>query len=363
MDNHIYMLTILLAGLGVTAGLVSCSTEPPEAESQENEETPTVEVIKADTIQRIQQVTYGGNLEAWKQINVGSNTPGRVDRLYVDEGDLVNAGDPLVQMEDRDLAQARLNYEQAQREYERLLPLYKEGSVPRQQLDQAETELETAEINLQIMEENTLLQSNVDGVVTQQWFEEGELYSATPGQAGGAPAIVQVMQQNPLKLQVRVNESYLRFLEEGDEATIQVEALPDEIFESDIYKIYPTIDPATRTFLTEIRIPNDDLRLRPGMFARARLDLQSIEAIFVPREALMRGTSENSRDILFLVDDSSKAVRQNVNVGMFIDQYAIIEQGVRPGQQVIVQGNQIVTDGMTVNTAIRDIAGNKTSHY
>src|SRR5690625_7104629 len=159
-------------------------------------------------------VTFSGTLEPLRQTNVGANTPGRIERIFVEEGERVSAGDPLVQMEDNQLRQARIQFETAKREYERLVPLHAEGAVTQQQLDLAQTEMENAEITLNVLVENTTLRDGVYDIVTEKCFEPNRVYSASPTESG-APGIVQVMQINPLRLIINVNETRLSNLDVG----------------------------------------------------------------------------------------------------------------------------------------------------
>lgn len=338
-------IKILIALLVVLSGFQACtSTEESEGERQD---PIVVEGVEASASERAQYVTYTGTLEPWKQINVGSASPGRIDRIFVQEGDRVEIGDPLVQMEDNQLRQARINYQTTKREYERLLPLYEEGAVTRQQLDLAQTEYENAQINLHVLEDNTQLQSKINGVVTEKWFEEGELYSAAPSEAG-SPGIVQVMQLDQLKLIVNVNESMMPFIQEGETVLLRVDALPDRHFESEISRVFPTVNPQNRSFRVEILVDNADNHLKPGMFVRAEIETQKTEAIFIPREALIRGTSSNSQDILFLINEDNKAVRRVVTTGVYLDDMVAITEGIEEGDFIVIKGRQQLEDGVIV---------------
>lgn len=328
--------------------LVSSCSADQDIEVQE-QETPVVEVIEASKSELTESITYASNLEPWKQVNIASNAPGRIAEIFVEEGDTVESGDRLVRMQDTQLQQARIAYETAKREFERLEPLYEQGAVTQQQLDLAQTEFENAQINLELLEENTLLNSTIDGVVTAKWFEEGEFYLSTPTESG-SPGIVQIMQLNPLKLVVNINESQLPYIKKGEPVHLTVDAFPNEEFESEVNRVFPTVDPNTRTFRVEVTINNDNYRLKPGMFARATIETRSHNALFVPREALIRGTSTNSQDVLFIIDEDNTVVRQVVKVGIFIDESVAIEDGVQPGQHVVVKGKQRIENGMKVQT-------------
>src|SRR5690625_5771430 len=95
-----------------------------QAGAEAAREIPVVEVVEAAVSERAMTVRFSGTLEPLRQTNVGANAPGRIERIFVEEGDRVTIGDPLVEMEDNQLRQARIQFETAKREYERLVPLH-----------------------------------------------------------------------------------------------------------------------------------------------------------------------------------------------------------------------------------------------
>src|SRR5690625_5141632 len=297
------LLTLSLLALMFMVTLQACGSND-QSETEVAREIPVVGVEEASVSARAMTVTFSGTLELLRQTNVGDNTRGRIQRIFVEEGDRVTIGDPLVQMEDNQLRQARIQFETAKREYERLVPLHAEGAVTRQQLDLAQTEMENAEITLNVLVENTTLRSGLNGIVTEKWFEENELYSAAPTESG-APGIVQVMQINPLRLIINVNETRLSNLDVGQTVRLTSDALPGREFQSQVSRIFPTVDPATRTVRVEVIVENNDSVLRPGMFVRAALQTAEYEELFIPREALLRGTSEGSQDIVYTINRKS----------------------------------------------------------
>lgn len=338
----------LLLALVLTAGLSACSSESEDPES-ESETEIVVSVIPA-TEQTVQQhATYSGTLEAHRVVNAGSNSPARIEEIFVEEGDRVESGDPLFRMEENQLRQARIAHETARREYERLVPLAREGAVTRQQVEMAKSELDQATVNLEVLEENTLFRAPYGGVISERWFEPGELYSATPTESG-APGILQLVQTDPLRLVVQVNESHLRHLQAGDSVRVQLDAWPDREFESRIERIFPTVDPGSRTARVEVQLENRDGDLRPGQFARVSLEISSVQGIVAPRAALLRGTSSDSRDVLFRVNQTGEAIRQVVEVGPKVDDQVIILDGLQEGDLVVVKGKQRLENGMRVET-------------
>ncbi|MCL2412952.1 MAG: efflux RND transporter periplasmic adaptor subunit, partial [Bacteroidales bacterium] len=106
--------------------------------------------------------------------------------------------------------------------------------------------------------------------------------------------------------------------------------------------IYPTIDPMSRTFRVEITIPNADLAIRPGMFARVELNFGAVDYVVIPDVAVMRQPGTNTR-FVFTVEDG-QARRREVELGRLVgDRFEVIS-GVESGAQVVVAGQSRLHD-------------------
>ena len=215
-------------------------------------------------------------------------TPGRVARMYVDEGARVRRGQPVLELEsdyarlnlraaDAEVARAKAAMDEAGRDLNRKKDLIAKGSIPQATHDRSQATFEQAQaayaaagaqaalLRQQIAD--STLRSPVDGIVAEKRTDVG----ARLGDGGGA---VVVMQLSPLKLRFEVPERYLGRLNLGDTVTARVDPYPNETFEGRVKTIGGVIDPKTRTMFAEAEFPNRDGRLRPGLFARvsARLD-------------------------------------------------------------------------------------------
>ena len=122
------------------------------------------------------------------------------------------------------------------------------------------TQLDVAKTAYENLKENTRLVSPINGIVTARNYDSGDMI-------GGEP-VVTIEQMSPVKLLVNVSESFYTRVRKGMDVNVKVEVYGDEIFHGKVSLIYPTVDPQTRTFPVEIKLPNKDLKVRPGMFAR-----------------------------------------------------------------------------------------------
>lgn len=227
-----------------------------------------------------------GEFRSPSRSEVAPKFPGRVAAVYVDEGARVTKGQPLFALETEylklDVARAQSEelramaaLDEARREYERKKGLLANQSIPQATFDRAEAAFQQAQAArsaaataLTWAEQrlgDAVLRSPLSGVVAERRIDVGEHL----GEAGVAMVIVQTA---PLKLRFSVPERYLGALVPGRRVAARVDPYPGETFVGTVQTVGGVIDPATRTFFAEASFPNADGRLRPGLFARVRLE-------------------------------------------------------------------------------------------
>ncbi len=228
-----------------------------------------------------------GEFVALVRSNLVPRTGGRVGQVFVDEGQPVRKGQPLLQLETEylklDVARAEAELRRAEaaaldasRDLERKKGLAQKGSVSQATFDrtqsgadQADAGRQAARVALELARQrlaDATLTSPVDGVVAQRRTDVGERLSE------GTPAFV-LEQTAPLKLRFRVPERYLDGARKGLAVHATVDAFPGRAFDGTVSVVGGSVDPQTRTFLVEAEFANRDRRLRPGQFARVELDL------------------------------------------------------------------------------------------
>ena len=107
-------------------------------------------------------------------------------------------------------------------------------------------------------------------------------------------------------------------------------------FKGEIFKIYPTIDNATKTFTAEVKIQNSNLKLRPGMFSKIQLNLGKGNAVLVPNIALVKQTGTN--DMYVFVNKDNVAVKTLVKTGRMFDDKIEITDGITEGNEIVIVG-------------------------
>jgi len=263
-------------------------------------------------------------------------------------GSRVSKGQVLVEMDKTQLVQARTQLANARYNYRSIDTLYQLGSISEQQYEQAKTQYEVAKSNAEFLEDNTTLESPINGIVTGKYYENGEMYSGAPNTPAGKAAVVSLMQINPLKAVVNVSQTYFPQIKEGMEAEITTDIYPDKIFDGNIYKVYPTIDKSTRTFQIEVLVKNNKELLRPGMFAKIEIELQEDEALLVPAISVLKQEGTNNRYIFLNNNGTAKKVA--VQIGKRYDEKIEINASeLQVGDQLVVEGQANLMDGTKLN--------------
>ncbi len=220
---------------------------------------------------------------------LSAKLPGRVAKLYVDEGSRVHTGEPLLELEtdytrlnlqkaEADAARAAAAEVDAQRDLDRKKELIAKQSIPQATYDRTQAAYDQAHAAKASMLAqaaiyrqqlaDSILRSPIDGVIAEKRTNVGQRLGEN------AVALV-VVQTSPLKLRFRVPEKYLAQVRRGRVVKASVDPYPGQVFEGNVTTVGGVIDPATRSFFVETEFANRDGRLRPGLFARVEMEPRS----------------------------------------------------------------------------------------
>ena len=325
----------------ITAVLCSaCHKNTEDKNNQQTEEdSPLVELetVREQSVAQIQQ--YTATVEAEVTNNIAPSSPVRIDRIFVEVGDRVARGQQVVAMDAAHLRQVELQLANQRVEFERTDELYKIGGASKSEWDAQKMAYEVQKTAYEDLKKNTSLRSPVSGVVTARNYDNGDFYS------GASPVLV-IEQINPVKLVVHISENHYTEIKENKPVDIQLDVYGEEKFEGKVKLIYPTIDPATRTFTVEISVNNKDQRIRPGMFARATIDFGEQQHVVVPDRAVVK--QAGSGDYYVYVYKDGKVSHNKVLLGRRMDNHYELISGVPNGARVVVAGQSRLADGVKV---------------
>lgn len=244
--------------------------------------THRVEVVTAETrsVAIIQSVS--GTLEAVIKIRLYNEESGRVIKLPFHEGDSVQKGTLLVQLDNAliktDLAKALASKEQASVNLNRLKKLLPKKISTEEEVARAETELDLAiaeEQHQNIRLKRTSIHAPIDGIITRRLYEPGDMLPAHSH-------IHTLVDPGQLKLEATLTERLMPLARSGQVVDISIDALGEQPFKASISRIHPTINTETHKGTIEILIDPVPEGASIGQFTRAQLHLQATDRLVIP---------------------------------------------------------------------------------
>ncbi|MDD3078175.1 MAG: efflux RND transporter periplasmic adaptor subunit [Paludibacter sp.] len=322
--------------------LVSCNKKE-KAETAATESTASLPKVKL-ALAEIKDINQNGSFTATVEPDVKNNiapsAPGRIRHIFVEVGDHISKGQKIAQMDVANLSNLETQVENYKKNYKRVSELFSVGGASQQELDNAKLQLDMADTNLKNMSENTYLLSPINGVITAKNYDEGDLYT-------GQMAIATVMQINPVKLKINVSESFYSQIKTGMPVSVKLDVFKDEEFSGKVSLIYPTIDERTRTFTVEIKLPNNNGKIKPGMFARVGIDFGSLKRVVVPDVAVVKQVGSGARFVY--IYNNGVVVMKQIGIGQRFDDLFEITSGLDGNEQIVVSGISKLVDGCKVN--------------
>ncbi len=301
------------------------------------EELPQVEIDVAHVQDVSQSNNYTANVEADNTNNISPATYNRIKDIKVDVGDRVRRGQVLVTLDSSNADQLKINLDQIKREYDRAVQLLEIGAGTQQSVDQLKAQYDAAKTQYDNVVENTVLVSPINGIVTARNYDPGDMTATLPVLTVGQLAPV-------VKVMINVTESDLSRIKAGMPVEISFDAFEGELFPAKISRVYPTVDPATRTFQTEIQISNGNERILPGMFARVNIDLGSKQNVVVPDRAVVKQSGSGNKYVY--VYHNGTVSYNKVELGRRLgDSYELLS-GIADGDTVVISGQSRLADGV-----------------
>jgi len=332
---------LAFAMMTILSGCGSKSADGSKAAEAGSVSKPEVKIAKVRNADIPQTSTYTATVESDIKNNIAPNTPLRIEKIYVDVGDVVRKGQVLVQLDASSLRQMKLQVENQQVEFNRTSQLYEVGGASKAEYDNAKMQLDVLSTQYRQLVQNTQLTAPINGVITARNYDDGDMYSGNP--------ILTVEQTNPVKLIINISENFYKLVKKGQSVDIQLDAYEGESFTGQITIVYPTIDVTTHTFPVEITINNNNQKVRPGMFARATVNFGNANHVLVPDMALVKQIGAGDRYVY--VYKNGKVSYNKVILGQHIGEEYEIISGVEPGNEVVIAGQSRLANGREVEVA------------
>jgi RND family efflux transporter MFP subunit len=335
------MKRIKLVGIVVLAlalGFSSCK-KTDKTDTKATSDIPTVRIQQATEREVEQSYEVTATVQPNTKNSIAPSAPGRIRQILVDVGSHVSKGQKLAQMDVANLSNLEIQLDNTKRTFKRTQELFNVGGASQQDLDNEKLQLDVAQTNLRNMTENTFLLSPISGIVTARNYDNGDMYS-------GQLPVLTVMNINPVKILINISESYYSQMKIGKSIDVKFDVFEGQTFKGKVNLIYPTIDDRTRTFAVEVKLNNNNNKIRPGMFARVIMEFGRAKHVVVPDMTIVKQTGSGARYVY--IYKSGKVQYKQVEVGRRIDADYEILSGLNAGEQVVVAGQSKLVDGTSV---------------
>ncbi len=317
-----------------------------------------VQATKATRRDLVYTITLPGNISPLYQTTLYAKVSGYLKWIGPDKGDRVSKNQVVAII---DAPEVEEQYQQAMSDFkikklthERLAKVWKESPdvIAKQDVDVAEAAYQGARHLMEqrvVMRDYTKVRAPYDGIVTARFADPGALIQIATSSATTAIPLFTVMDLDTVRIYANVPQDDSPWIIPGKTAAaVQVTELPGRTFTGTVTRSTLALDPATRSLLIEIDLPNADHALRPGTFAQVSLALREIpQALVVPPQAVVSTQKGKS---LFIVDQgraSSVPVQTGISDGSWIQ----IASGLRGDEDIVVVGKRKLLDGTPVRAS------------
>ncbi len=344
--NRNLFLLVVLAVLAVAGGLAALrfleETSTGAARRQGPVPVRTAKVVEGEFFDRIEAL---GTARANESVTITAQVTETVRRTTFEDGQVVEAGDILVELTDTqeaaELEEARASLLEAEQQFERAQDGVNRGFGTRAGLDTAIANRNSARARVRAIEARL-----ADRLVRAPFDGQLGLRSVSPGTLVEPGTVITTLDDiNPIKLDFSVPETFFTAVRQGLTIQAKSDAYDGEAFEGQITAVDTRIDPETRAVIVRALIPNDDLRLRPGMLLRVEIIKNRRRSLMVPETAIV---PLDTRVFVFKLVDGERVERVQIETGTRRVGTVEVLSGLEPGDEIVVAGTSRVRAGGAV---------------
>lgn len=343
--RHAALAGALLLAAG---GLTACGGAAPAQASAATPAAPRgtpVEVVEVVRGELAPNYVATGTLEARREAVLLAETAGEVVSIEVEEGDRVVAGQVLARIDATrqalELRRVTTEADRMQHDVARNQRLVERQMISREAFDRSRYEAQTqrAVVDLgRLAVDKTAIRAPYAGIVTRRFIKDGQWLKLQDPSFG-------IADFGTLQARVDVPERSAALIEVGAPVRFEADALPDQRFEATVARVAPVVDRASGTVAVVVDIDNAGGLLRPGLFVRLGVEYGRISgALLAPRAAVVE--TDGARHVFVVAD--GKASRRAVQLGLAEGDRVQVLDGLADGEQVVVVGQNTLTDGAPV---------------
>lgn len=344
------ILKLTICGLSLIA-VISCSSKKEDPDNNTHAIPVKVQEITEQTGNYNQE--YIGTVEGENAVDISFQSAGNIEQVYFQEGQSVQKGQLLARLNTISL-QSMYNASsstlaQARDAYDRLTILYNDNSLPEIKYIEVKTALEQAQAAEQIAKKNLSdanLYAPFSGVISKRYLDAGT------NVAPGTP-IYNMVTISTIKVKVAIPEREISTVKTGQRCLIKISALNNKSFEGTIIEKGISAHPISHTYDVKVKIENRDRNIMPGMVCKAYLfDFKTenvASVITIPMKSVQ--LDGNGGSFVWLKSHEDKAIVQKVVLGGLTGNDIVINEGLQPGDQLIIEGYQHISPGSTVSVS------------
>ena len=333
----------------------------------------SVSVTEARRGSMVNYNEYSGEVSPFERIPVSSKISGKIQNIYVNTGDFVNAGDRLLAIETEEIEirkeqslaaietakasvkQAEVGLENAAREYERSKSLYEQKVITSQAWDGVQSKYQAAQAQKE-MAESSLLQARAAMKTVQYQLDNALIVSPTSGRIesrqaeegviiGPGSPLLTVINVSRLKVSFEVSEKDIIRAKQGTPVLIAFDALGKNEVSASISMTAPSLNPVSKTMRCEVYINNPAGDIKPGMFARVKVVMESSYGrIIIPREAVIKSGSLTK---VFTIENG-RAIEHVIETGISDTARVSVLKGLQEKDKVVVSGKEYLENNFEV---------------
>lgn len=354
-----YWIIPVVVFIGLVLVFRSGAFSSGKAQLQTNTTGVNVKIAEAQYINTIPKLMLNGSLEGKTAATISAKLAGRIEQVLVQEGQHVNAGDPLARLESVELAnsvrtaqdnvtKAKINYDLAMTDYNRYQALYDQGAVSQQTLDTAEAKKRIAQADMSsaVNSKGSAVEQYGYGVITAPVDGVVANVTATVGQVVSPGAALMVVEDiSQVYAVVNIEQKDAGLVKQGQSAEVTVDTYGEKVFAGTVEMINPEAGSANRMFRTKVKVDNVDGALKAGMFSKIQLTTGDARQILtVPQAAIIQ--KQGIYYVFTIADD--KATRHQVEIGTATGDSIEIKSGLQPSDKLAISNVSQLKDGDVV---------------
>jgi RND family efflux transporter MFP subunit len=368
----VVLVVVVLALCGAASMFTRIRAGRALAKETETDAVSTVLVVYPQAEKPDEELVLPASLQAYEESPIYARTNGYLLRWYKDIGSRVNKGELLAEIDtpevDQELSQARALKQQSAAQLElakisadRFKNLRKTDAVSQQETDTQSSAFQQAEANMAAVEANVRRLEELEsfkrvyapfsGVLIKRNVDPGALISA----GGAGTQLFTIAKDDPLRVYVNVPQAYFTAIKDGMPAYITVPEMAGQKFSGTVTRTANAIDPATRTLLTEVDVPNKGGRLLSGTFGEVHFSLKiDVAKVTVPVNTML---FRQEGPQVAVVGPDNKVHLRPIVIGHDYGTTLEVLGGVDAHDRIIINPSDSLEEGQTVNVTMQNQAG------